>query len=166
MLLIKQIYEQYKQDVFTYLVSLTHDPLLSEDLVSDTFLGAIRSLPSFKGDSSIKTWLFSIARYKWYEYLRKTKPAISLDDLTERYLCSEYDMEAAAMQQEIAQNVIRLLDCEPSRTKDIVLMRIQGYSFFEIAEKHGIAEGSARVIDHRAKRKIRDALAKEGITYE
>jgi RNA polymerase sigma-70 factor (ECF subfamily) len=45
-------------------------------------------------------------------------------------------------------------------------MRVEGYSFFEIAQKHGISESSARVIDHRAKRKIREALAKEGIVHE
>lgn len=44
MLTIKDIYEEYKQDVFRYLVSLTHNPILSEDLVSDTFLSAIKSL--------------------------------------------------------------------------------------------------------------------------
>lgn len=166
MLGIKSLYEEYKHDVFTYLVSLTHDSLLAEDLVSDTFLGAIRSLPRFKGDSDIKTWLFSIARHKWYEHLRKEKPTISLDDLAERYLRSESDLEVFAIQREFSQKVLRILDNEPARIRGVVLMRVEGYSFLEIAVKHGISESSARVIDHRAKKKIRDALAKEGVTYE
>ena len=62
--------------------------------------------------------------------------------------------------------MLRLLDSEPPRTKDIVLMRIEGYSFSEIARKHGISESSARVIDYRAKNRIRKHLAKEGVTYE
>ncbi len=70
-MLLKKIYEEYKQDVFKYLVSLTHDVSLSEDLVSETFLSALKSLHKFKGQSTIKTWLFSIARNKWYEHLRK-----------------------------------------------------------------------------------------------
>lgn len=165
-LAIKSLYEEYKHDVFTYLVSLTHDSLLAEDLVSDTFLGAIRSLPRFRGDSDIRTWLFSIARYKWYEHLRRAKPTISLDDLAERYLCRESDLEDLSIQRETAQKVLQVLDSEQPRTKDIVLMRIEGYSFFEIARKHGISESSARVIDHRAKKRIRDVLAKEGVSYE
>ena len=76
-MLLKKIYEEYKQDVFKYLVSLTHDVSLSEDLVSETFLSALKSLHKFKGQSTIKTWLFSIARNKWYEHLRKEKPTIS-----------------------------------------------------------------------------------------
>lgn len=89
MLTIKDIYEKYKQDVFRYLISLTHNPTLSEDLVSETFLSAIKSLPRFKGDSDIKTWLFSIARYKWYEYLRKNKEEIAFDDLASKYITEE-----------------------------------------------------------------------------
>lgn len=166
MLVIKRIYEEYKHDVFTYLVSLTRDSLLAEDLVSDTFLAAIKSLARFRGDSDIKTWLFSIARNKWYEHLRRVKPTVSLYELAERYLRSEYDIEALSIQRETAQAMLQLLDKEPERTKDIVLMRIEGYPFFEIAQKHGISESSARVIDHRAKKKIREALAKEGITDE
>ncbi|MFQ7523725.1 MAG: RNA polymerase sigma factor [Terrisporobacter sp.] len=64
MLIIKKIYEEYKKDVFVYLMSLTNDACLSEDLVSETFLSAIKSIYRFKGESSIKTWLFSIARNK------------------------------------------------------------------------------------------------------
>jgi hypothetical protein len=45
-------------------MSLTNDAFLSEDLVSETFLSSIRSIHRFKGESSIKIWLFSIARNK------------------------------------------------------------------------------------------------------
>lgn len=70
MLQIEKLYMQYGQDVYRYLLSLTRDPLLSEDLLSETFLAVITSLPSFQGESSVKTWLFSIARHKWLQQLR------------------------------------------------------------------------------------------------
>ena len=40
MLQIEKLYMQYGQDVYRYLLSLTRDPLLSEDLLSETFLGS------------------------------------------------------------------------------------------------------------------------------
>lgn len=166
MLTIKSIYEEYKQDVFAYLVSLTHDSTLAEDLLSDTFVGALQSLPRFRGDADIKTWLFSIARNKWYEYLRRQKPTISLDRLAERYLLGETDLESLVVKRELAEKMLRLLNNEQPRTKDIVLMRVEGYSFLEIAQKHNLSESSARVIDHRAKKKIRSILAKEGFSDE
>lgn len=165
-MLLKKIYEEYKQDVFKYLVSLTHDTSLSEDLVSETFLGALKSLHKFKGESSIKTWLFSIARNKWYEYLRKEKSNISIDDLAYNYILSESDLDDVLIKKELYNKIINLLKSEPPRTEDIILMRIKGYSYFEIGKKHNISESSARVIDYRAKKKIKEILIKEGIVYE
>lgn len=165
-MLLKNIYEEYKQDVFKYLVSLTHDISLSEDLVSETFLGALKSLHKFKGQSTIKTWLFSIARNKWYEHLRKEKPTISLDDLSYNYLLSECDLDNSIIKKELSNKILALLDNEPPRTKDIILMRIEGYSYFEIGKKHSISESSARVIDYRIKKKIKNILAKEANDYE
>ena len=165
-MLLKKIYEEYKQDVFKYLVSLTHDTSLSEDLVSETFLGALKSLHKFKGESSIKTWLFSIARNKWYEHLRKEKPTISLDDLSYNYLLSECDLDDSIIKKELSNKILTLLDSEPPRTKDIILMRIEGYSYFEIGKKHNISENSSRVIDYRIKKKIKNILVREGTVYE
>lgn len=165
-MLLKNIYEEYKQDVFKYLVSLTNDISLSEDLVSETFLGALKSLHKFKGESTIKTWLFSIARNKWYEHLRKEKPTISLDDLSYNYLLSECDLDNSIIKKELSNKILALLDNESPRTKDIILMRIEGYSYFEIGKKHNISESSARVIDYRIKKKIKNILAKEANDYE
>ena len=162
-MLIKKIYEEYKQDVFVYLVSLTNDTSISEDLVSETFLSAIKSIHKFKGESSIKTWLFSIARNKWYEYLRKEKFTTSLDDLVYHYIVSESDLEEKAIHKDISNKIVYLLHQESVRTKDIVLMRIEGYSYLEISQKHGITESSARVIDYRAKKKIKNILDRKSV---
>ena len=116
MLIIKKIYEEYKKDVFVYLVSLTNDTCLSEDLVSETFLSAIKSIHRFKGESSIKTWLFSIARNKWYEYLRKEKLTTSLDDLTYHYIVSELDLEEKLIQKDISNKILYLLADESNTT--------------------------------------------------
>lgn len=166
MLTIQKIYEEYKQDIFIYLVSLTNDTSLSEDLVSETFLSAIKSINKFKGNSSIKTWLFSIARNKWYEYLRKEKSITSLDDMAYSYILGQWNLEEKVIQKDISNRILYLLEHESARTKDIVLMRIAGYSYYEISQKHKISESSARVIDYRAKKKIKDTLVKEGNIHE
>ena len=163
---IKDIYMRCKQDVYIYLVSLTHNPILSEDLVSETFLAAIQSLHNFKGNSDIKTWLFSIARNKWYGYLRKKKHATSFDNLAKVYLSEGENLEKAFINKTIANKIMMLLKDEEEKKRGIVLMRIQGYSFYEIAVKYNISESSARVIDFRTKKKIREILKKEGFTND
>lgn len=164
--MITYIYERYKQDVFQYLMSLTHDKTLSEDLTSETFLSAIKSIMRFKGKSDLKTWLFSIARYKWYEYLRKNKATVSMEDLTQMYLLETASMENKVIKEELIKRALYLLEEESERSRRIVLMRIEGYSFYEIAKKYHISESSARVIDFRTKQKLKEKLVKEGFTYE
>lgn len=162
MIFIKNLYEDYKDDIFYYLVSITHDSKLSEDLTSETFLAAIKSISKYKGKSDIKTWLFSIARYKWYEHLRKKKQEISFDELFENYIEECDDLENRFYKKEMARRYLDILAKESERSADIVKMRINGFSYYEIAKKHGISENSARVIDFRTKKKVRQILEKEG----
>lgn len=163
---IKDLYEKYKKDVFVYLISITHNKTLSEDLLSDTFLSAIGSIANFKGDSDIKTWLFSIARHKWYEYLRKNKFSAPLDIFIKYYIQEDFSLEKQSYQNELTERILELLEEENPRTKKIVLMRVEGYSFYEIGKDLKISEGSARVIDFRAKRKLKEVLVREGFDYE
>ena len=74
--------------------------------------------------------------------------------------------EARYHTQEIIRRIYRLLEQEPERNRNIVLMRLDGYSFYEISQKYGISESSARVIDFRTKDKLRKILKKEGFTDE
>jgi RNA polymerase sigma-70 factor, ECF subfamily len=163
---IQTIYELNKHDVYSYLPSLTHNKSLSEDLTSDVFLGAITALPAFRGNSSIKTWLFSIARHKWYEYLRKSKKELAAEDFMRIYLSDDTNLETAMITKELVGRIYELLNQEPVKNKDIVLMRIDGYSYFEISQKYDVSESSARVIDFRTKGRIRANLWKEGYISE
>ena len=164
--LLAQLFEKYYIDVYTYLYSLCHDASLSEDLASDVFLEVVKSISSFRGQSDIKTWLFSIARHRWYSYLRKNSQQTKTEDLSEFIESNEKTPEERYQDEELTNRIYALLDQEPERTRNIVVMRLEGYSFYEIGVKHGISENSARTIDFRAKIKIRQSLKKEGFTCE
>ena len=164
--LLEELFRTYHNDVYRYLYSLSHDALLSEDLASEVFLKVVKSIGSFRGEADIKTWLFSIARHEWYDYLRKKNRQIRTEALTE--FCENMDLgpEAKYHSQEVIDRIYRLLEQEPERTRNIVLMRLDGYSFYEIGTKFGISESSARVIDFRTKEKLRKILKKEGFADE
>lgn len=162
-MLFTQLYQTYKQDVFCYLLGLTHNAHLAEDLVSETFLGALQSLPRFKGESEVKTWLFAIARNKWFAHLRRQNRRLQPDDLALVYLETAPDPQTIADNRSACLRIEQLLAEFAPRTQTIVRMRIQGHSFLEIATACKISESSARVIDHRAKQKIRTVLESEGL---
>lgn len=158
---IETLYILYKQDVYLYLLSLTHNPNLSEDLLSETFVNAISSIRNFKGQSTVKTWLISIARNLWLQRLRKEKNTVEYNDLLGLYVSDSIAERLITM--ETAKRIKRLLLEKDERTQKIVNMRVEGYSYGEIAREVAIAESSARVIDFRTKKWIRSILVEEGL---
>lgn len=161
MLPIEELYVQNKQDVYYYLMSLTHNPTLSEDLLSETFLNAIKSFPSFKGNSTIKTWLFSIARNLWLQNLRKQKPTLEYNDLLELYVTENFEEQYIAKQA--VNRLQELLQTKDENTQKVFQMRVDGYSYYEIANELQISESSARVIDFRTKKWLKTTLQEEGL---
>src|SRR5258707_9107950 len=63
--------EQYTESMYSWAFYKTSGKETAEDLVQDTFLAACQQLPGFKGESSPKTWLFSILNNKINDYHRK-----------------------------------------------------------------------------------------------
>ena len=162
--LLAELFEKYYIDVYTYLYSLCHDASLSEDLASDVFLEVVKSISTFRGQSDIKTWLFSIARHRWFAYLKKKHRQVQTESIHDLYDTAELGTTDSV--NEVAELIQELLSGESVLTRDVVQMRIDGYSYYEIAAKQKISENSARVVYFRAKSKIRKHLEKEGFRYE
>lgn len=157
---IECLYKEYHKDIFNHLIWLTHNPDLSEDLLQETFLQAMRSIHSFRGDSSVKTWLFSIARHLWIGHLRKNK-IITTDEDISNIIVSE-DFVEALHNKAVIERIFALVTTKDEKTRKIFLMRADGYSYHEISEKVCVNESSARVIDFRTKKWIKETLKKEG----
>ena len=158
---LEELYNAYRTDLYRYLCHLTHDPAEAEDLLSETFLRALRRLHTYRGDCAVKTWLFGIAYNVWLESLRKRRPTVSADDLLETYLTDDTlpDHTDTRLQW---QRVQALLQQKDDRARRVVQLRAQGYSYAEIAARLGISESSARVIEHRTRTWLKQQLAKEG----
>lgn len=158
---IEDLYMKYKQDIYIYLISLTHNHTLAEDLMSETFIKAIISLPGFRGESSVKTWLFGIARNTWLQQLRNQKKDVGFDELLGMYVSD--DITEHIISKEIVKRIKELLSTKDDRTRNIIGMRVDGFSYCEISDKLELSESSARVIDFRTKLWLKSILEKEGL---
>lgn len=158
---VEELYATYRDDLFRYLCSLTHDPAQAEDLLSETFLQALQSAGSFRGQSSEKTWLFGIARNLWLRALRRRRPTVSLEDLA-GLAAGEEPADAAAARM-LRDRIRTLLAQKDERTRAIVMQRMQGVPFETIARALGISAGSARVMDYRTRQWLKETLRKEGL---
>ena len=160
MLGVEELYHCYRDDVFRYLCSLTHDPARAEDLLSETFLCAIQKSGSFRGEGSEKTWLFGIARNLWLQALRKNRPTVEYSDLLGLYV--EDTVGDALVTRQLAVRVRQLLEALPERERTIVQLRARGLPYEEIAARCGIRTGSARVIEYRTRQSLKQTLREEG----
>ncbi len=68
-----ELYKAYNKQVFNFIYRQLRDYHLSEDITQDVFFDLIESLRDFRGESSLKTLIFSIAKYKVIDHIRKKK---------------------------------------------------------------------------------------------
>lgn len=57
-----ELYETYSNNIYRYLLVLTHDKDISEEITQETFYQAFKNIKSFQGKCSIYTWLCAIAK--------------------------------------------------------------------------------------------------------
>lgn len=164
---MKEIYEQlYRENsdyIYAFALRLTNfDRAAAEDLMQDTFCNAFLSLPRFRGDCDIKTWLCSITKNLFFKQLRKKKHAsLSLSEPAAQKLYDGRapDPELIAENRELYQSLMAEIGRLKKRQRDIVLLRLfSDLTFAQIAAALNISEGSAKVIYHRARLQLQERL--------
>lgn len=147
-----EVYQQYAQTVYRYLLSLTRDGDLAEELTQETFYQAIRSSDRFDGSCAVSTWLCAIAKNALRTYRRKHPAAEDLDEQTLYAPSAESDAVNSAARVELLKRLHAL--CEPYR-EVMYLRAFGGLSFREIGEVQGKTENWARVTFYRGKELLR-----------
>lgn len=149
------IYRDHADGVFKYLVSISGDPDLAEELTQETFLKAITHAESFDGSVRMFTWLCAIAKNAYISHLRKEKRRRSF---AEEKAYHEPDLLSGLMETEIYKAVHSL----PEPFRELILLRIHtDMSFAQIGEIFGKGEGWARVNFYRGKEKLKKLLDEE-----
>ena len=80
---VEENYSKYFKIVYKYIFCLTGNKELSEEIVQEAFLVAVKDINKFEGKSKITTWLCQIAKNIWYKQLKKEKgiKKISLSEI-------------------------------------------------------------------------------------
>lgn len=150
---MEELYEEYAQMVYRFLLSACHDPDLAEDLTQETFFQAIRSLERFRGECRLSTWFCQIAKHVWYQYLEKHGRELAAEP--DPALPGEEDTERQALVRVELADVLDVLETLPPLVRRTVYLRtMEGLSYQEIGEILGKSENWARVTYFRAKQKL------------
>jgi RNA polymerase sigma-70 factor (ECF subfamily) len=122
-----------------YLVTVTLDRTLAEDLTQETMIRAIQRIGQYSGKAKFSTWLISIATNLYMDTLRRRK--------RERRLQEEsafYDLPAHGPESEWAEVMDRLHALPRDVALPIILKHYYGYTYEEIAEWMSIPEGTVK----------------------
>jgi len=133
-----------------------------DELVQDTFVRAFTSLDSFRGESSLRTWLFTIERRLMLDRRRAEKRSRATVPVQETDSVSEYGALDGLIAEEAQERVRRSLDALSPTQREVFTLRVQqGLSYKEIAEVVGSTEGAARVHYHNAIQRVKEFLKNE-----
>lgn len=153
---IKRLYEMYSKDIYKYIYSITLNKEIAQDIVQNTFLEAIKSINTFKGNSTVKTWLIGIAKYEYYAYLRKNPKSVSLDEIEFKKV--SYIQDNNESYYTIMNEISKLDDIQ----RQIAVLRIvNDLSFKEIGNIIGKSENYCRVSFFRIKQNLSEVLKHE-----
>lgn len=81
---LAELYERYSGPVFGYLLRLSGDRFLADELTGETFYRAMLALDGFRGEASVKTWLLRIAHNLYLRRAEREKRMTSLEALQEQ----------------------------------------------------------------------------------
>ena len=142
------------QPVVWRLCTALGSPGEEDDLVQETYLRALRSLPSYRGDAPVQAWLLSIGRHVCADHVRKRTRQRRLVDRITRSRVAEPPM-VSGHEDAVHQFVDAL---SPERREAFVLTQIVGLSYDEAADVVGCPIGTIRSRVARARIDLLDAL--------
>lgn len=129
------------------------------ELVQDTFIRAFAALGSFRSESSLRTWLFTIERRLVVDRRRSAARRGREVEIEDSHASTEYDALDTLVAEEAAQRMAKAIARLTRMQRDVFALRVQeGRSYKEIAEILESSEGAARVHYHNAMRAVKEFL--------
>ncbi|MFR2535304.1 MAG: RNA polymerase sigma factor [Clostridia bacterium] len=150
------IYDEYFKEVYKFILSLSKNSAIAEDIVQDTFIKALKNAKNLKDSTKIKSWLFQIAKNTYLSYVSKNVKNISIDEIE---IASSNNEETEFLNKDTIKRVRSLLHKIKEPYKEVFYLRVfANLSFKEIAEIFEKEETWARQIFHRSKIMIKEGL--------
>ena len=151
----EEIYRQYFDRVYLYILKLSGNEHTAEDVTSETFFKAMKAIGTFRGDCDISVWLCQIAKNCYYSESRKNKNAADADDEMIEAIPSGELVDDAVVERETADELRAVLHELPEQYKEVFMWRtFAELSFSQIGDVFGKSENWACVTYHRARKMI------------
>ena len=142
------LFERTYADVRTLCLRLTQ-PAHADDLAQETFLRVLRYAKSFRGDARFSTWVYRIARNVCLDHMRAPKPFLALDEIDE-------PASDDPPRHRLLERALGLLSSD--QREALVLVRLHGMPYADVASVLDCTPGAARTRVCRALRRLRQIV--------
>jgi RNA polymerase sigma factor (sigma-70 family) len=147
------LFGRYLPRVRSFLRQMVRDSSLADDLAQTTFLSAARSKDRYVIGSKFAPWLFSIAGNAARDTLRRQSLGV------EQLISADAPVESSPIDHGLRRELENALSELPVNQREVVVLhKVQGLSFEQIAESIGITTTAARIRAHRGYVRLRALL--------
>lgn len=163
-----ELYQTYNRMIYQFLLKLTDfQEDLADELTQETFFQVYLSLPRYRGQAGILTWICSIAKHVCYKYYRKNPRMFSLESAEAEQILpeqTESSIQSVIEQKELVACTLKQIMGLKKKYRDVLVYRLYfEMSYAQIEALTGIKEATAKVIFHRGKEMVRKEV---GDNYE
>lgn len=164
---LRGLVARHQAAVFRVARLLTSDRQAAEDVLQETFVGALRGAGTFRGEAAVRTWLLRIARHAAYRLRRRAGPE-PVDDASLEQLGAEagwgtaLDPERLALLGEHRERLTRALEALAPEDREVLVLRdLEDLSGEETAFALGMTLAATKSRLHRARLRFAAAVRKE-----
>jgi RNA polymerase sigma-70 factor (ECF subfamily) len=160
---IETLVRQHETGVFRLALSVVGDAAEATEITQQTFISALRSLPTYQEKKTFKAWLYTIALNHSRSHLRKRKARERLNDMLSAIFRVEAQKqvspEEAIIRNEKEDALWKSLHRLDERFRTVVVLRyFHEMSIAEISEILEVNEGTIHSRLHTARERLRDAM--------
>lgn len=165
---LEEVMDQYGTDVWNYAYFLTKDTEMADDISQEVFIKCYKSIGSFRGKSTLKTWLLTITRNTTFSYRKsryfRSRSFVELLRLQDSQTLMDQRSSAASAESEYIsrEHVNEIWDVImqlPDKLREVLVLDLKfEMSVKEISELMGIARGTVKSRLSRARKKVQTML--------
>jgi len=151
--------QEYYEFLLKYLIKITLNPVLAEDLTQDTMVRCIEKIGTYNGKSKFSSWLITIGTNLYMDYLRKVKRENNL--LEKERAIRKIQWQAALRNENWLPALSILNQLSFNARVPIILKHYYGYSYKEVGRMIGVSEGTVKSRVHNGLKVIQKELGSD-----
>jgi len=152
------LFERYHVKVFNFLLRMTGDRTLSEDLTQEVFFRMLKYRHTYRESRRFTTWMFQIARNVFLDHLRKTHPEVAAESAPEPAAPDRAPTEDLEQKESVVRLREALSRLPWKKREMLVLSRYHDLKYQEIADMLDCSVSAIKVGVHRAMEDLRRML--------